>query len=578
MQLIIFIIVSVFNFYSYSAEIMKTSELQAGMHGYGLSVFKGTSPERFEVDILGVLHKARNGKDLIIAKLSGCGLEQTGVIAGMSGSPVYISNKLIGAVAFSWGFAKEPIAGITPVEDMFEIFNYSKSTNTLPILKGGWIEKNPQQFKRILTPLIVTGSSEDLLSLLYPELQKMGFEPVLGGESSSSVSSTEKQEFDNLIPGASVAVRLITGDFQLSGIGTVTWRQNDRILIFGHPLFLNGSCNFPVAESEIITVMPGYSSSFKIGSAGRIVGTAIQDRPTGVSCLIGKIPDMIPLSVKVSYGDIQRNFKCEIVDDASHFSFFTAFVISSALLRDKAAFERNALFLKFNIDLGDAGILEWTDLYSNLTAAENVWSSINESTSIIESLIYNPFKSIKIKSIEVSAIQADRIQIADILNLKLMTDKDIFPGDEITLEVSFYEYQGNIKKTNITLKLPEDIPEGNLTLIFSSAQNEDSFGYLISPESTEIKSWDDFLKKLIFERPRNNECSIWGITRQNTLSIKGERFDTIPKSRFKILMNMKEDVQTVLPVKFRERFYLPFVVNGIKKININIKRKVFRSE
>ena len=210
--------------------ILTMDEIKPGMKGYGLTVFKGIKVEKFEVEIISILKNIRPRTGLILVRLKSDVTDKAGVIAGMSGSPIYINNKLIGALAFSWAFSKEPIAGITPIEDMLKILSF-KTTNHSYNFEPGYhkasLKNNDHSVKLIKTPLIFQDASQELISTFKKDLQEMNFVPLSGGGNGSSYEVPN--EFK---PGSAVGVNLVTGDLNIRGIGTVTYINKDKLLIF----------------------------------------------------------------------------------------------------------------------------------------------------------------------------------------------------------------------------------------------------------------------------------------------------------------------------------------------------------
>ncbi|MCA1817211.1 MAG: hypothetical protein LC746_12525, partial [Acidobacteria bacterium] len=273
------------------ARFFPLEDVRAGMKGVGRTVFAGTEPQEFGVEILGVLDGYPNPRQsAIIARLSGANVEKTRVFAGMSGSPVFIDGKLVGAVAFTFPFAQEPIAGITPIRQMVE--NFSRDTATTPrsnlphtysfakLASTDWTAELPkpsvgattflapvaagsplqsllgQQIVPIATPLVFSGVSPQALAAFAPQLQAGGLLPVAGaGGGGNRITPMAKATDKTLLPGSGVTVELVRGDFALSAAGTVTWRDGERIYAFGHPFLSLGVSDMPMTESSVITVV-----------------------------------------------------------------------------------------------------------------------------------------------------------------------------------------------------------------------------------------------------------------------------------------------------------------------------------
>src|SRR5438876_7639895 len=310
-----------------AAETMPLSQIQKGMRGYGVTVFEGNRLDKFDVEILGVLHNIGPSQDLILAKVDSPVIQRAGVIAGMSGSPIYIDGKVIGALAWSWQFEKEPVAGITPIEEMLKIADLGASTSSAVIaatprisasefvsaianqkeaevfekLESGFASASPAStmsgVRPIAVPLSMSSFAPDTISRFSKYLDAMGFVAVPSGSTTAGASSSlSKAEFH---AGDAVGAVLLNGDFNVAATGTVTFIDGNRVYAFGHPFLDMGEVSFPMAKSDIIAVMPSLASSFKFANTGAIVGSFRQDRSTGIMGMIGDKADMIPIDLSV---------------------------------------------------------------------------------------------------------------------------------------------------------------------------------------------------------------------------------------------------------------------------------------
>jgi hypothetical protein len=291
---------------------MTVDQLKPGMKGTGRSVFFGTEVKEFGVEVVDIMRHVTPRGDMILCRLSGQGLEESGVVAGMSGSPVYIDGRLVGAVSYGWSFAKEPLAGVTPAAEMLRIWNepdHSESPG------GSRSDRMPggselAGLSALPLPVALSGFTPALAELVEPALKKLGFTPVAAAGSSSA----EAAETSNLVPGAAVGVALIDGDVRLAGIATLTCREGNRILAFGHPMLQAGNVRMPMVGGRIHSVVPSVASSFKLFSPTAPLGTINQDRPAGVGGNIGPIPEMLPVTAVVSSSSGLDTYRFRIVE------------------------------------------------------------------------------------------------------------------------------------------------------------------------------------------------------------------------------------------------------------------------
>jgi hypothetical protein len=297
--------------------------VRPGLHGVGRTVFQGNRVEEFQVEILGVLENLTPKQSIVLARLSGGPLAQTGVMQGMSGSPVYIDGKLLGAIALGFPYSKEPIAGIQPIEPMIADANVavppaSRSVETfaenhreeysmlqrgrrsiLPTAEPISVPSPLGNLSEILTPLSVSGFTAATMRAFAPEFRRLGLEPQQGVSS----GTPQSQQYSRTVaPGSMISVCMLSGDMNISADGTVTYVNGNRIYAFGHRLLDTGSTELPFARSEVIAIVPTLNSSFKVSAPRQWVGTILSDRATAISGEVGRAAHTVPLSVSVRSG------------------------------------------------------------------------------------------------------------------------------------------------------------------------------------------------------------------------------------------------------------------------------------
>ena len=304
----------------YTLDFMAPSEIKTGMTGYGLSVFHGWEPERFGVEIIDVIKNASADGDIILARVSGQGLEISGVIAGMSGSPVYLTNgkseKLIGAVSHTWSYTKEPICGIMPIGQM---------VSTKDLADSGYLKSmanTDNGLQKISLPFSVCGFEGESLEYVKKFLssnqdsyQKTASGILIGVSGNASSPAPT----NTLKGGDAVSVNLVDGDLKIQGIGTVTYVSNDDVYIFGHPMDLAGNSYLPISRSYIYSVIPTSFLSFKIGASSTPLGSTIFDGNSAVYCKTGISASMIPVKIAIKTPVKSKTFNIKIVDNKYYF-------------------------------------------------------------------------------------------------------------------------------------------------------------------------------------------------------------------------------------------------------------------
>ena len=322
-------------------------KVRPGMRAVGYTVFEGTEPQPFEVEILGVLKGFPNPQqNAILSRLLGPKLDHTGVFQGMSGSPVYIDGKLLGAVAFGYQFAKDPIAGITPIEQMIGMFEqgptneksadqprsvsfselaFDAKSGQFTDFMSGTARSGAQAVSGpggapvlmpIATPLAITGVSPEVVARFAPQFQALGLIPVAGVGSAAGMGALKAFDDTTLRPGSTVVVPLVRGDFSIAAAGTVTYRDGNRIYAFGHPFLSVGVSDFPMNEGAVVTVMSSSATSFKLSMPGEMVGAVRGDRSSGIYGELGSVPRMIPFEIdlRTSRGG-KQTYRFEMVSD-----------------------------------------------------------------------------------------------------------------------------------------------------------------------------------------------------------------------------------------------------------------------
>src|SRR5207302_2709396 len=315
---------------SKSVEAIPVSQLHAGMHGVAYTVFEGTKPEAMQVEVLGVLKNANGPKgDVILVRLGGKKAEYTGVVAGMSGSPVYFDGKLAGALAFRIGeFSKEPIAGVTPISEMLEInaMDRRPGGDSAPLparavaaetktsgtgMNSACISQNVGNYLRpIDTPLVFNGFSEETIRRFAPQFAAAGVGPVMGAGSVSDVKQPEPLE-----AGSAVSAVLVRGDMDIEATCTVTYIDPQRLLACGHPLLQFGSVDLPMNKAQVLATLPSPLNAFKIVNTTEPAGVFVQDRHTGIMGVFNKEPQMIPVTLTINGGAGTKEFHYEVLNN-----------------------------------------------------------------------------------------------------------------------------------------------------------------------------------------------------------------------------------------------------------------------
>ncbi|CAN5688069.1 SpoIVB peptidase S55 domain-containing protein [soil metagenome] len=473
------------------------SELKAGMRGTAWTVFQGTQPEEFNVEILGIVPGAIGPKqDLIVGRISGGSADRTSVFAGMSGSPVYIDGKLVGAISYSFPFSKEPICGITPIEQMISLFeqnqnilpkaqeprplSFSELASTewkpeYPINTGfsntSVLMANPnsplaavagQTFQPIAVPVTFSGFSPQTLKVFEKELLQVGLLPVSAVGGAAEITPIKKADNQTLLGGTSVSMQLTRGDYSLAASGTVTYRDGDKIYAFGHPFLNLGSSDLPMSESSVVTVVPNINNSFKLAVPGAMVGSMLQDRNTGVLGKLGQTPKMIPVKLNIENSRNQtETLNFEVVKD----DFLTPLLINISIFNSISATERGIGNSTIELDgkikiKGQKEPVRIERRFAGMQAVQFTGASVAIPVSYI---LQSRFENLEIENIEVNLKTDDGSKIADLERIAL--DKtQVRAGETLEVQAFVRTDAGRIFVQRVPVKIPDDTPAGVLMI------------------------------------------------------------------------------------------------------------------
>jgi hypothetical protein len=476
----------------------KVEDVQVGMKGQGRTVMKGTKIESFDAEVLGILKNTSPGRDMILCRLSGLNLEKTGVIAGMSGSPIYIDGKLLGAVAYAWPFGKEPIAGITPFCQMYSYVESYERRDLARQAKArriglrkplsvdgcrfdavtvsqGFDDPKPTSadglwMVPLRTPLAATGFTAHSLGLLQGKLNSAGLVPVQGGAATAKIADKEKNIL--LQPGGPLSVALVTGDFDISGIGTVTHIEGDRVYGWGHPFFGAGTCDFPLMTGYIHTIYPRQSISFKMGSPLRTVGVINADVSTCIAGWLKRKPDMLPIRTAVirDQGLNTRTFNVRVVRQRTLLPNLVFSVLTNSVDMEGDLPEELTADMKATIEVEGHDPVVIHDTFSgpSYSGGRAPAAMFSQVAGVVNLLTYNTHKPVRIKRIECETmIQPGRCS-AEIEAIEL--DSDTYaPGATVKATVFIRPHKSLRRRLPVTLKLPSDLPEGRYDFQVSDA-------------------------------------------------------------------------------------------------------------
>lgn len=443
---------------------MSVDDIQRGMKGVGRTVFQGTRIDTFGVEVLGVLHNVFGPKsDMILARLSGGPMAQTGVIAGMSGSPVYIEGKLIGAVGYSIGaFAEEPIAGITPIGEMMTVLQRTSRDTLSSSATYGSAPWDGQiagvhggVLKPVAVPLMLSGFAPQVVAEFSEELSKYGLLPMQGGggtDPSLSVGAFE--------PGAPLGVQLVRGDLSVTGIGTLTHRVGDKVVGFGHPLLFGGRTAMSMTAAFIHEVISSQMLSFKVGTASRHIGVILQDRAPGIAGVIGSEAEMMPVRISVVSPDRDASFNMEVFRHRELGPLLVRMAVATSVISAEKLTGETTVIGQLTLHMPKR---ESVILKNKYAGAQGLGLAVLGLTQPLAQVIQNPFVEANIDSAVFQLSVEEHTQSAHIEGLRL--DRLHYePGDTVHVSVALTPLLGKRETVDIALPIPGFITPGRLIL------------------------------------------------------------------------------------------------------------------
>lgn len=538
-------------------QVIPMSEITEGMEGVGYTVIHGTNVEPFKVKVISVLRKMWHGSDAILIELEGLNLEHSGTVAGMSGSPIYFDGKIAGALAFGWNYAKDPIAGVTPIEEMYKLYNDTNAS------KVASISKNSLQ-----TPLMFSGFNGDSFLEYSDKFKEMGFYPMQSGGSISDINQSGKFLF-----GDSVAIVLIDGDFSIAGVGTVSHTDDEKFLLFGHSMWSKGRLRAPVSRAYINHIVASTASSFKIGAAySNYLGYTVYDGTFGVSGVYGEVPEntMIPVNLQVEdQSFLNKDFNFRVLNDPTYFSYLLSMAIYTAVTSSAGSDEDGVFSVSYEIETDYfEEPYKVTDRILSYSSKDVFKTAIEQLIAPVDFFIYNNFNRVGIKSIKLS-IKRSNLEYAFLNDITLLEPK-AKAGETIHLRVGITPYGKEKTYINIPVKLPVNLTTDVYSIY---AANEYIYNYaerLFMPNKYKIRSLDDVMR--IYGKSYDDKAlKVWLYSSARGVQIGKDSFPMLPISKYGVMANNYTSDKASVINAIEGQFDMPYSILGLMKIDIIIE-------
>ncbi|HXM12750.1 MAG TPA: SpoIVB peptidase S55 domain-containing protein [Terriglobales bacterium] len=578
--------------------IIALDQIHEGMRGTALTVFQGVKPESMDVEVLGVMHNVNGPKgDIILVRLHGTKPEYTGVVAGMSGSPVYFNGKLAGALAFRIGeFSKEPIAGVTPIEEMLEINAFDRRPATMrasadssnanswnansanasgvtqtaaPGESSGLPAQNYSNYLTpIETPLVFNGFSAETLQRYGSQFAAAGIVPVMGIGSASDRKQPEPIE-----AGSAVSAVLVRGDMDIAATCTVTYVDPQRLLACGHPLLQFGGVDLPMTKATVLATLPSPMNAFKIVNTTETIGAFVQDRQNGILGVPGRESKMIPVTVALHTGTSTKEFHYEVLNDARLSPLAMMATVFNALhgtneYGEDVTYRMNgALSVKGYPDVTLRNMFAPQD--NGQPAAALAAANIGERFGRIYS---NPFDAP-----DILGVKLDFDLVSERRSARLEASRtdltEARPGDEIMVETVIRPYRGERLVRQIAIKIPTSTAEGTLHILVSDGETLDRL-HRGTPMMNRGLGLAPTIALLNRERA-NDRVYVSLIESDPEAMIADKVMPTLPLSVMNVMDSMRGTQDMVVlgesSVSEASTEPLDYVVSGAQMLTINIK-------
>jgi len=571
-----------------AGEILSFDDVQPGMKGKGRTVFAGTEVQEFDVEILGKLPNIGPRQNLILGRCSGGPLAETGVISGMSGSPVYVDDRLIGAVAYSWGFATDAIAGITPIEEMLAVAELGEGSPRTA--DGGGITlgdlrrlRAPEQIPGFLSsrmaglaprsaagmpfrlPMAIAGVGPGGLARMAPDLLEAGFLPVQGSASGRSADPAPPIE-----AGSAVGLKLARGDIDISVTGTVTWVEGDRLLAFGHPLFGLGSIDLPLTGARVETILPSLNQSMRIASPLAEVGALRQDRAAGIYARIGAKARMIPIRLQLDSGSgPPQTFSFDLADDP----LLAPLLLYSSLNGVLANAER--LLGNITVGLAPGSVIklegreeiELSNLFAGSTAS---YHATGTAAFILYLLMNNDWSPPRVAGVNLM-LEYDRHPRTARIRRVTLDRYRVRAGEPITVTVVLTPFRGPDLTLSREIAIPPETAPGRLVLSVGGAlavSRAEGTGEAVFPKDLDQLIW------LINNLRKNDRVYIVASRDDSGVFLDGARLPNLPPSVTSILSRPRSQGNYAVIRQrgiLEEEIPTDFAVAGLTTIQLEVE-------
>ena len=521
-----------------STEIMPLADIRPGMEGYAYTIFAGDQVEKFDLVVLGVLDNFLGPRQsIILVQLKGEKVEHTGVVAGMSGSPVYIQGKLAGALSLKLGvFTKEPIGGVTPIQAVMDPLSASKDGNqsaqafTLPAQMSGNGLPSGSALEPIETPLVFSGFSANSMAPFSSQIQSLGFVAAQGG------STLPRSDDGHLVAGDMAGMVLVQGDASINSACTVTAVRGDNVFLCGHPFLSLGSVQLPMARTRVVTTLSSSLASTKIVNLAGNIGTITGDHITAVTGKLGPLPSMIPLDLTITAPAGEKKFHFEVVNHPKLTPLLVALTIFNGLSQNSVYGEGTTLHLSGEVRLkGHTPVqIENTFAPSDVMSPDGLPIALTMQ-SVFARLFSNTFETTNVENISLKVESAPGRQ-SYAIDSAWLEKGEAAPGETLRVRVMLHPYRSEPRVVETTVRIPDQVARGTTLRILvtdGDTLNRASRGFAFA-SSGSVGGIDQLIALLNRER-RNDRVYVGLFTPSPTMLWDDKELPNVPLSEINVV-------------------------------------------
>ncbi len=555
-----------------ASDFLPLSKIKPGLKGYGLSVFKGETPQRFDVEIMGVLKNIAPETSLIIAKLSGAPLDKAGVMAGMSGSPVFVQDKLVGAIAYAFPYAKEAIAGIVPIEEILAAGSAPSGSfssalrwpfpkrmdfrKLLDRLLEGGVPSGLAGFVRLPLPVSINFAESKALSMLLERAH------LLATPLTFSSSLKPEVKLESLSPGDAVAIMLTTGDIEFPVGGTVVYtdKRKGKVYIFGHPFLNLGFTEYALAKAEVIGYVPSLQNSFKLMQPTKLVGRVVEDREKGVVGELGKAPDFIPVELNFSSPKREKKYHFSISPDPMLAPVLLMISAEELLRAHSRLYGELTLKVEGEFYIKNYRNVKFSDVFVGTSSSD----VIGLDAAILYYLLNNPYRRAKIEKVKLKYTVYEYDRSARLVKAWVPKYK-VKPGERLPVTVTVQPKNEKPESRTYELTVPE-VPRGvDLYLLIGSANDIIAWERRYYRAAAFFPDSFERLIRALNNLRKNHYLYFKFFTVTRSLVLKGEEYSAIPPSYSRLFTSpysSTRGVQTIISTIVEYTASFPYYLSG----------------